>query len=111
MERAYSSFASTRTVRSIFAMHGQVDELSLPALRLRLRRFGATTTGDVVIDCFDLDSIDATGAAVLLAFHHEMLGFGRRVSIRRVPARCRATFEATDLSALSCEPRMLGRQA
>jgi anti-anti-sigma regulatory factor len=111
MERARSSFASIRTVRSIFAMRGQVDEFSLPPLRVQLRRFGATTTGDVVIDCLDLDSIDATGAAALLAFHHEMLGYGRRVSIRRVPARCRSTFEAADLSALSREPRMLGRRA
>jgi anti-anti-sigma regulatory factor len=111
MERARSSFATTRSVRSIFTMHGQIDELSLPAFRLRLRRFGASTIGDVVIDCFDLESIDATGAAVLLAFHHEMLGYGRRVSIRRVPTRCRAMFEATDLSALSCEPRMLGPRA
>ena len=111
MERARSSFASTRTVRSIFALHGEVDEISLPALRVKLRRFAATTRGDVVIDCFDLDSIDATGAEVLLAFHHEMLGFGRRVSIRRVPARCRSTFETTNLSALLCEPRLLGRRA
>jgi len=108
MERVRPSFATTRPVRSIFAMHGQVDSLSLPELRLRLRAFGATTTGDVVIDCFDLDSIDATGAAVLLAFHREMLGYGRRVSVRSVPARCRPTFEAADLSVLSCEPRTLG---
>jgi len=110
MDRA-RSFASTRTVRSIFALHGEVDEISLPALRLGLRRFASTTTGDVVIDCFDLESIDATGAAALLGFHHEMLGFGRRVSIRRVPARCRSTFEASDLSALSMEPRPQRRRA
>jgi anti-anti-sigma regulatory factor len=98
-------------VRSIFAMHGEVDGMSLPALQLRLRHFADTTTGDVVIDCFDLDSIDTAGAGALLAFHHEMLGFGRRVSIRRVPACCRPTFDATDLSALAYEPRLLGRRA
>jgi anti-anti-sigma factor len=111
MQRARSSFASTRTVRSIFAMHGEVDQVSLPAFRVKLQRFADTTTGDVVIDCFDLDSIDANGAAVLLAFHHEMLGFGRRVSIRRVPAGCRTMFDETDLSALSHEPRLLRRRA
>jgi anti-anti-sigma regulatory factor len=110
METARSSFASTRTVRSIFAMHGDVDGLALPAFRLRLQHFGATTAGDIVIDCFDLDSIDVDGADTLLAFHHEMLGFGRRVSIRRVPPRCRATFETTKLSTLSCEPHLPGRR-
>jgi anti-anti-sigma regulatory factor len=85
-------------------MRGDVDETALPELRRRLRRFAGTTTGDVVIDCLDLESIDADGAALLLTFHHEMLGFGRRVSVRRVPARCRSTFEATDLAALSSEP-------
>jgi len=111
MAATRSLFRPTRTVRSIFAMHGEVDEISLPELRRRLRRFAGTTTGDVVIACLDLESIDESGAAVLLAFHNEMLGFGRRVSIRRVPARCRSTFEATELSALSSEPPRMRRRA
>ena len=103
MQQVHPLFRTSRTVRSIFAMHGEIDEVTLPALRRRLERFAGTTTGDVVIDCLDLESIDASGAATLLAFHNEMLGFGRRVSIRRLPARCRETFESNDLSALSSD--------
>ncbi len=103
MQQVQPLFRTSRTVRSIFAMHGEVDEVTLPALRRRLERFAATTTGDVVIDCLDLLSIDTEGAETLLAFHNEMLGFGRRVSIRRIPARCRETFESNDLAALSSD--------
>ena len=103
METVHPVFRASRTVRSIFAMRGDVDEASLPGLRRQLRKFAGTTTGDVVVDCLDLESIDASGAAVLLAFHNEMLGFGRRVSVRRIPARCRATFESSDLGGLSSD--------
>jgi anti-anti-sigma regulatory factor len=103
VETLHPLFRASRTVRSIFALRGVIDEAALPVLKRELRRFAGTTTGDVVIDCLDLVSIDASGAAVLLAFHNEMLGFGRRVSVRRIPARCRDTFESNDLGGLSSD--------
>ena len=54
---------ASRNVRSIYALQGCVDEAEVPALHRQLLRFAATTTGDVVVDCLDLVSIDAAGAS------------------------------------------------
>ena len=100
MKTAHPLLRAARNVRSIFALRGCVDEVEAPELRRQLHRFAATTTGDVVVDCLELESIDAAGAGVLLAFHNSMLGFGRRVSVRRIPASCRLTFESSHLGGL-----------
>jgi anti-anti-sigma regulatory factor len=111
MNPAHPSFGNSRTVRSIYSLRGVVDDAALPDLRQDLERFAGTTKGDIVIDCHDLVSIEAGGVAALLAFHNELLGLARRVSVRRVPAECRAVFEANHLSGLFGEisPRPLRR--
>lgn len=100
MATVHPSLRAARNVRSIFALRGTVDEVEAPALRRQLHRFAATTTGNVVVDCLELESIDTAGAGVLLAFHNSMLGFGRRVTMRRIPARCRSAFESSHLGGL-----------
>ena len=111
MNTAHPSFGNERTVRSIFSLRGDVGGEALPGLRQELERFAGTTKGDIVIDCHDLESIDAGGVAELLAFHNELLGLARRVSVRRVPAECRAVFEEHHLSGLFGEisPKPLRR--
>jgi anti-anti-sigma regulatory factor len=111
MKATHPSFGNSRTVRSIFSLRGVVDADALPPLHRDLGRFAATTEGDIVIDCHDLVSIDAGGVGELLAFHNELLSLARRVSVRRVPAECRAVFEANHLSGLFGEvsPRPIRR--
>ena len=104
MTNVHRVFGEPHNLRTIFTLRGNVDEAAVPDLRRELTKFAATTTGDVVVDCRDLISIDAAGASLLLAFHNDLLGFARRVSVRRIPAGCRETFEANHLSALLGEP-------
>ena len=87
-------------VRAIFPIHGDVNGVAVADMRRDLTEFAGETDGDVVVDCFDLDSIDDAGIAALLSFHNEMLATARRVRVRRVPARCREAFESNHLMAL-----------
>ena len=101
MSDAHPSFGSARTnVQQIFAIHGDVERSMVPGLRRELSQFAHSTSGDVVVDCHDLDSIDDSGVAALLSFHNEMLTAARRVRVRRVPARCREAFESNHLTGL-----------
>jgi anti-anti-sigma regulatory factor len=100
MTSVHPVFGSPRNLRTIFLLRGAVDATTVDDMRTELMRFAAGTTGDVVIDCRGLDSIDTAGTDLLLQFHNDLLGFARRVSVRRIPASCRAPFEEQHLTAL-----------
>ena len=87
-------------MRSIFSMRGDVCRSGVPQLRRDLDDFANDSSGDVVVDCHELASIDDAAVAALLSFHNDMLAIARRVSVRRVPAACRGAFEARHLSGL-----------
>lgn len=109
MTNVHPVFGTPRNLRTIFSLRGAIDDTTVDDVRTDLMRFAAGTTGDVVIDCHELVSIDTSGTGLLLEFHNDLLGFARRVSVRRIPAACRAPFEEQHLTALLGEAVSTGR--
>lgn len=67
-----------RTTRGL-RLSGFLDVRCVADVRSVLHATLDTTTGDVLVDVSDLDALDATGLAVVVAAHRRALSQGRRL--------------------------------
>lgn len=67
-----------RTTRGL-RLSGFLDVRCVADVRSALHATLDATTGEVVVDVSDLDALDATGLAVVVAAHRRALGQGRRL--------------------------------
>ena len=73
-----------------FALRGGIQPDNVPRLRAQLLAYAATSEGDVVCDCADLDSIDVSGVTALIEVQRDLATYGRRfwlVNVGNVPHR------------------------
>ena len=80
-----------------FQARGEIDMASAATLRADLRRYAATTDGDLVVDGTELEFIDSSGISALLELHKELEGLSRRIVLINLATNCRRVFEVTGL--------------
>jgi anti-anti-sigma factor len=73
-----------------FALRDGIESGNVPRLRAQLLAYAATSEGDVVCDCSDLDYIDASGVTALIELQRDLATYGRQfwlVNVGHVPHR------------------------
>jgi len=66
-------------------------------LHASLVAYAATSEGEVVCDCTDLDFLDSSGIAVLLDLYRELAQLGRGIRLTNVSGPLRRVLEVTAL--------------
>ena len=69
---------------SRFFLRGDVDLVSAPTVREEFRRIVDASRGDVVIDCFDVTFLDASGVGLLVELKEALSRQGRAVRLANV---------------------------
>ena len=86
-----------KTEQVPFQARGDIDMASAARLTADLRRYAATTDGDIVVDCSELEFIDSSGISALIGVHKELEGLSRRIVLINLATNCRRVFEVTGL--------------
>jgi anti-anti-sigma factor len=60
-----------------FALSGNIDRSTVPALRDEFNAFISRSTSEVALDCTDVSSIDREGIRVLIAMRDQLARDGR----------------------------------
>lgn len=71
----------------LLVLRGSLDVSSVADVRQALHLALDAGTGDLVVDLADVVLLDATGLGVLVGAHRRAGRCGRRLVLRRVPAR------------------------
>ncbi|HWH15007.1 MAG TPA: STAS domain-containing protein [Miltoncostaeaceae bacterium] len=74
---------------------GELDLLTIPALRREVVRLHEVGFTDVLVDLAGLGFIDSEGVKLLLALRREAVGTGRRVTVAPGPAQVQRVFALT----------------
>lgn len=62
-----------------FELRGELDLATAGEVLRQLERYGATTTGEVIVDCQSLEFIDSAGLSALIKMQAELDQTGRAV--------------------------------
>lgn len=80
-----------------FQLRGEVDMATASDLRAALDAYAATSEGEVVCDCTDLDFLDSSGIAVLIDVYQELGQLDRGIRLTNVSGPLRRVLEVTGL--------------
>jgi anti-anti-sigma regulatory factor len=80
-----------------FRVRVGIDDSTVERFEAALLRYCATTTGDVVVDGSDLESIDESDFRVLVGIARRLRPLGRRLVVRGFPAPCQPPIERAGL--------------
>jgi anti-sigma B factor antagonist len=81
-----------------FRLRGELDMATTPEWRVQLWAYTATSEGDVVCDCTDLEFLDSSGIAMLLQVQRELHALDRDLCLFNVIGVPRRALEACGLS-------------
>jgi anti-anti-sigma factor len=70
-----------RSTFGSFRLRGDLDMATAREARVQLWAYAATSEGDVVCDCTELDFLDSSGLAMLIAVRDELAECGRRLRL------------------------------
>ena len=90
--------AGERTIT--IALFGEMDLASRDLLAAMLDTCIASTTGDICLDCAELEFIDAASIGVLARVHAELERSDRRLTVVRAKPNISKVFHLTDLDHL-----------
>ena len=79
-------------------IRGEVDIATAPRLRADLVRAIGAGDGALVVDCYDMTFIDATGIGVLVAALHNLKNRGRELRIEQLARPVRRVFDILELN-------------
>lgn len=82
------------------ALFGEMDLASHDLLTTMLDTCVASTTGDIHLDCAELEFLDATSLSVLVRIHEELERNDRRLIVDRARPNISRVFEITGLDQL-----------
>src|SRR4051794_29162480 len=100
-----SYFDRTELVSTIMPLPGRVDVTTVGVLRDRLHAAVDSGSGVMVLDLADVQFLDATGLAMLVAAQRRAMGAGRRLVLRDTPPWVARLLAATGLArVLRTEP-------
>lgn len=93
----------------LLALHGRLDVVAAPDVRLALAAAAVRGDGDLELDLAGLRQVDATGLGVLVGGHRAALRAGRTLVLLDVPAQLQRLLLVTRLhrvirTARSCRP-------
>ena len=80
-----------------FQLRGTVDIATVTDVRDALTAYAATSEGDVVCDCTELDFLDSSGIAELVAMHHTLGEFGRALRLANVDGSPRQALQILNM--------------
>jgi anti-sigma B factor antagonist len=83
-----------------FELRGELDLATAAEVRRQLERYGATTTGEVVVDCQSLEFIDSTGLSALIKVQAELDETGREVVLLNLSRGTGRVFEISGVDQL-----------
>ncbi len=86
-----------------FRPRGEIDMATASELADELLRYAATTEGDVVVDCCELEFIDSAGIGAILAAYRTLRDLGRRLVVENPSPMTRRVFELSGLTELLAE--------
>lgn len=81
----------------LLILRGSLDASSVPDVRQVLHAALDGGTGDLVVDLGDVLLVDGTGLGLLVGVHRRAGRCGRRLVLRRVPARIQRLLVLTRL--------------
>ncbi|GAA5083453.1 anti-anti-sigma factor [Thermocatellispora tengchongensis] len=87
-----------RTQAQVVHLGQRLDVGTVASVRPRLHHAVDDGTGDLVLDCAELEMIDATGLGVLVGTHRRAASAGRRLVLRSVPPRIMRILAVTRLN-------------
>jgi anti-anti-sigma factor len=94
-------------IGTIMPISGRIDVSTVAQLRDQLHSAVDGGVGALVLDLSDVQTVDATGLAMLVGTHRRALRAGRQVVLRDTPPRIARLLHATGLDrVLKTEPPM-----
>lgn len=90
----------TSQVGTIMPVSGRIDMTTVGELRERLHAAVDGGVGVVALDISEVELIDATGLAMLVATHQRALRAGRRLVLRGTPPRVARVLAVTGLERI-----------
>src|SRR3954468_10835119 len=90
---------------AMVALSGRLGATTVADVRTALADAIEQGTGDLVVDLHGVELVDATGLGVLVGAHRRADRAGRRVVLRRIPARIARLLVATRLHRVLCIDR------
>lgn len=82
----------------LVVLHGSLDVSTVADVRQALHAALDAGSGDLVVDLADVSLLDVTGLGMLVGTHRRAGRVGRRLVLRRVPARIERLLVATRLN-------------
>jgi anti-anti-sigma factor len=80
-----------------FQLRGEVDVATAAEVLDALTAYAATSEGDIVCDCTELELLDSSGIAGLVAMQHTLEGLGRTLRLVNVNGSPRQALEILSL--------------
>jgi anti-sigma B factor antagonist len=83
-----------------FDLRGEIDLATAVEVGRQLERYGATTTGEVAVNCHELRFIDSTGLSALIKVRAQLDQTGRGIVLLNLPRNSGRVFEISGVDQL-----------